>query len=91
MLEVVLSNAFRKDVKLATKRGKNLKHLCDVVDTLAAGKPLPIKNRDHELSGDYAGFRECHVQPDWLLIYKKEEDKLILILYRTGTHSDLFG
>ena len=91
MLEVVLSNAFRKDVKLATKRGKNLKHLYDVVDTLAAGKPLPIKNRDHELCGDYAGFRECHVQPDWLLIYKKEEDKLILILYRTGTHSDLFG
>lgn len=64
--------------------------LNNVVDKLASRQQLPEKNRDHELSGDYAGFRECHVAPDWLLVYRVVEEDLILYLMRTGTHSDLF-
>lgn len=90
MLEIVLSNQFRKDLKTANKRGYNLELLNDVVDSLAQGQPLPAKNRDHELSGEYRGFRECHIQPDWLLIYRIDNGELLLFLSRTGTHSDLF-
>lgn len=70
MLDVVLSNQFRKDLKLAKKRGFNLELMETVVNKLASGETLPEKNRDHELIGDYKGFRECHIQPDWLLIYR---------------------
>ena len=90
MLEIVLSNQFRKDLKLAAKRGYNLKLLNDIVDKLANGEALPEKNRDHSLTGRYAGFRECYIQPDWLLVYRVEAAALILFLSRTGTHSDLF-
>lgn len=90
MLEVVLSTRFKKDLKTASKRGYNLELLNDVVDKLASRQQLPEKNRDHELSGDYAGFRECHVAPDWLLVYRVVEEDLILYLMRTGSHSDLF-
>ena len=90
MYEIVLSNRFKKDLKLAAKRGYNLNLLEDVVNTLARGESLSTKHRDHELSGDYLGFRECHIQPDWLLIYRVDGDDLILFLSRTGTHSDLF-
>ncbi len=90
MLEIVLSNRFKKDLKTALKRGYNLNLLNEVVNTLASNQALPMKNRDHELSGDYSGFRECHIAPDWLLIYRVVEDDLILYLMRTGTHSDLF-
>lgn len=90
MLEVVLSTRFKKDLKTASKRGYNLELLNDVVDKLASRQQLPDKNRDHELSGDYAGFRECHVAPDWLLVYRVVEEDLILYLMRTGSHSDLF-
>lgn len=90
MLEVVLSTRFKKDLKTASKRGYNLELLNDVVNKLASRQQLPEKNRDHELSGDYAGFRECHVAPDWLLVYRVVEEDLILYLMRTGTHSDLF-
>lgn len=90
MLEIVLSNQFRKDLKLAAKRGYNLKLLNDIVDKLANGEALPEKNRDHSLTGRYAGFRECHIQPDWLLVYRVEAAALIFFLSRTGTHSDLF-
>ena len=90
MLEVVLSNRFRKDLKQAAKRGYKLDLLDDVVELLVRQEPLPEKHRDHELSGNYAGFRECHIQPDWLLIYRVYEDQLLLFLSRTGTHSDLF-
>ena len=62
-----------------------------VVALLAMGEPLPDKNRDHDLSGDWAGHRECHILPDWLLVYRIEDDVLVLTLARTGTHSDLFG
>lgn len=90
MLEIVFSNRFKKDLKLAAKRGYDLSLLESVVDQLAAQQPLPEKNRDHELTGDYIGFRECHVRPDWLLVYRVDGDDLLLFLFRTGTHSDLF-
>ena len=90
MLEVVSSNRFKKDLKLAIRRGYKMELLKAVVDRLAAQEPLDPKHRDHELSGDYAGFRECHVAPDWLLIYQVDQEKLLLLLIRNGTHSDLF-
>ncbi len=90
MLEIVLSNRFKKDMKTAAKRGYNLRLLNDVVDLLTSKQQLPAKNRDHELSGDYSGFRECHIAPDWLLIYRVVDEDLVLYLMRTGTHSDLF-
>ena len=90
MLEIVLSNRFKKDLKLAAKRGMNLDELDAIVERLAAGQPLPEKNRDHALTGDYIGFRECHIRPDWLLVYRVDGEDLILFLFRTGTHTDLF-
>ena len=87
---VVLTNAFRKDYKLILRRGYNTALLEEVVDILASGEPLPDKYRDHELTGNFAGCRECHIKPDWLLIYQIREEELILYLTRTGTHSDLF-
>ena len=90
MYEVVLSNRFRKDLKLAAKRGCDLALLNSIVDRLAQGETLPAKHRDHSLTGDYIGFRECHIQPDWLLIYRMEGEALMLFLMRTGTHADLF-
>lgn len=91
MLDVVLSNQFKKDLKLAKKRGYNLELMNNIVDMLARQETLPAKHRDHELSGNYAGFRECHhIQPDWLLVYRVEEEELFLFLSRTGTHADLF-
>lgn len=90
MLNIVLSNRFKKDLKTISKRNYDLDLLDEVVNTLAEQKPLPAKNKDHPLTGDYIGFRECHIQPDWLLVYRVEEDDLILFLSRTGTHSDLF-
>lgn len=90
MFEVVLSNRFKKDLKLAKKRGYNLEHLNKVIDQLAKGEQLDSKYHDHELIGNYSGFRECHIEPDWLLIYRIEGTLLILFLSRTETHSDLF-
>ncbi len=87
---VVLTNAFRKDYKLILRRGYNTALLEEVVDILASGEPLPDKYRDHELTGNFAGCRECHIKPDWLLVYQIREEELILYLTRTGTHSDLF-
>lgn len=90
MFEIVLSNRFKKDLKLAAKRHLNLDELDAVVEQLATGNPLPEKNRDHALTGDYIGFRECHIRPDWLLVYRVDGEDLILFLFRTGTHTDLF-
>lgn len=90
MLEIVPSNQFKKDLKLAKKRGCKIEHLRDVVNTLAHEQKLDEKYRDHGLTGNYKGFRECHVEPDWLLIYRTSQDALELFLFRTGTHSDLF-
>ena len=87
MLEIVPSNQFRKDLKLARKRGLKIERLKEVVNILAEQKKLEDKYRDHGLSGDY---RECHIEPDWLLVYRIDEDVLELFLFRTGSHSDLF-
>lgn len=84
------SNKFKKDLKLAVKRGYDIKLLENVVNRLANEEPLEPKYKDRTLSGDYSGFRECHITPDWLLIYKVINDELVLFLSRTGTHSNLF-
>ncbi len=90
MLKVVASNQFKKDLKLAAKRGLKIEKLRDVVNILAHRETLEEKFRDHELTGYYRGFRECHIEPNWLLIYRTEKDELELFLFRTGSHSDLF-
>ncbi len=90
MLELVSTMAFRKDLRLAKKRGYNLSLLVSVLDMLLEGKTLPERYRDHALSGKYTGFRECHILPDWLLIYAVDKSRLVLVAVRTGTHSDLF-
>lgn len=88
---VKFTTQFKKDYKLAMKRRLDIGQLEDVITKLAQGIPLPQKNKDHALSGIWSGHRECHVQPDWLLIYRIEDDVLVLTLSRTGSHSDLFG
>ena len=88
--ELEYGGQFLKDLKLAKRRGLNLKDLSDITDLLQQGKSLPATCRDHALTGNYKGFRECHINPDWLLIYKKKEAIKVVSLYRTGTHSDLF-
>jgi mRNA interferase YafQ len=82
---------FKKDYKLAMKRGFKIELLEDVVDKLAMGEQLPERNKDHALSGGWIGYRECYIQPDWLLVYRIDNDILVLTLTRTGTHSDLFS
>lgn len=88
---VKYTTQFKKDYKLAMKRGLNIDLLDKIIAQLAVGEPLPEKNRDHALSGNFVGHRECHISPDWLLIYRYEDDVLVLTLSRTGSHSDLFG
>ena len=88
--EVRFTNQFKKDIKLAQKQGKDIEKLFSVVDILASGEPLPAKFRDHDLTGDYKGCRECHIEPDWLLVYAKDNGLLILMLNRVGSHSELF-
>ncbi len=89
--DIVWTTKFKKDYKLAVKRNLDISLLDDIIRTLSRGETLPEKNRDHELAGDWVGYRECHIQPNWLLIYRIENDVLVLTLSRTGTHSDLFG
>ncbi len=88
--EIKYTTKFKKDVKLIVKRGKDLNKLGDIVEKLANKEVLEEKFRDHELTGLYKGFRECHIEPDWLLIYRYIEGVLVLSLSRTGSHSDLF-
>ena len=88
--KIVPTSMFKKDLKLSKKRGYDLNLLKDIVDTLSKGKPLDKKHHDHPLSGNFKNCRECHITPDWLLIYEISEEELILYLTRTGTHSDLF-
>jgi len=83
------SNQFKRDYKLAKKRGLKIEKLKTVIAMLARGEALPDKYRDHALTGDWVGHRECHIAPDWLLIYRIEENVLVLTLARTGSHSDL--
>ena len=90
MLTIVRSNRFLKDLRLAKKRGLDLSLLEEVVNKLANQEVLDEKYHDHALSGDFADFRECHIKPDWLLVYAIDDEELELFLFRTGTHSDLF-
>lgn len=85
------TSQFKKDYKLAIKRGLDISLLEDIIAKLALGESLPEKNRDHALNGNWNGYWECHILPDWLLIYKLEDNILILTLARTGTHSNLFN
>ena len=89
MLEIQYERSLKKDFKRMLKRGYNQEHLKNVLTLLVNQAVLPEKYKDHNLSGNYAGYRECHIEPDWLLIYKIYDDKLILVLTRTGSHSDL--
>lgn len=87
--ELILTGKFKKGLKLARKRGLDIDLLEDIVTKLQNDIPLEEKYRDHDLKGNWKGFRECHIQPDWLLIYLKENDVLTLTLVATGSHSDL--
>ena len=87
---IQFTNQFKKDLKLAKKQGKDLDKLFEVINILANGEKLDTKFKDHDLSGSYKGTRECHIEPDWLLIYEIVNNTLILMLYRLGTHSELF-
>ena len=89
--EVKFTTQFKKDLKLAKKQGKDIDRLLAVIEQLANGEPLAEQYRDHDLSGKYKGCRECHIEPDWLLVYEVIGSVLVLILYRVGSHSDLFG
>lgn len=88
--EVKFTNQFKKDLKLAKKQHKNIDTLLEVIDILANGGVLEAKYQDHSLSGTYSGTRECHIEPDWLLVYEIKNDVLVLMLYRLGTHAELF-
>lgn len=90
MLTIKYQSAFKKDYKRIVKRGYDIQLLEEVISILANQEPLPEKFRDHSLLGKYTGCRECHITPDWLLIYEIDGDELILYLTRTGSHSDLF-
>lgn len=91
MLELVTTSQFRKDYKRVKKRGYDMSLLETVIDTLLAEKSLDQRYRDHSLTGNYSGFRECHILPDWLLIYAVDKGHLLLTASRTGSHSDLFS
>ena len=89
MLNLNQSNKFKKDYKLCKKRGYHMDLLQSVINTLRIPEPVPAKNKDHSLSGNFVGKRECHISPDWLLIYQIIGNELYLV--RTGTHSDLLN
>ena len=88
--EIRFTTQFKKDLKLAKKQGKDIDKLFEVIEKLANGEALDDKYRDHDLTGNYKGCRECHVEPDWLLIYEIDNGVLVLMLYRVGSHSELF-
>lgn len=90
MYQIKPTTKFQKDIKRIVRRGYDVSLLTALIKKLSQGQPLPEKNKDHALTGDYEGCRECHITPDWLLIYEIVDKSLILYLSRTGTHSDLF-
>lgn len=90
MLTIKYHTTFKKDFKKIKKRGYDISRLEKIVELLANEVPLPEQFKDHNLSGNYNGFRECHIAPDWLLIYQVNNNELVLVLSRTGSHSDLF-
>ena len=89
--QVKFSSQFKKDYNMAIKRGYKIEKLQEVIALLSLGKKLPVHNRDHSLSGKYTGYHECHIEPNWLLIYRIDKNNLELLLFRTGSHSELFG
>ena len=89
--DIVWTSQFKKDYKKMMKRHADMSLIDDVIRKLAAGEVLDEKNKDHSLAGNWAGHRECHIEPDWLLIYRIDDDVLVLTLTRTGSHSDLFS
>ena len=91
MLEIEFTNKMKHDAKLMKKRGKDMSKLTDTLNLLASREPIPERYHDHQLSGDMKDFRECHIEPNWLLIYQIFEDRLLLTASGTGTHSDLFS
>ena len=90
MLTIKYHTMFKKDFKRIKKRGYDISRLEKIIELLANEVPLPEQFKDHNLSGNYNGFRECHIAPDWLLIYQVNNNELVLVLSRTGSHSDLF-
>ena len=91
MYRIEFTAEMKRNVKLMKKRGKDIFKLTAMLDLLASGKPVPEQYNDHRLSGNLKDFRECHIEPDWLLMYQIHEDVLILTATATGTHADLFG
>ena len=89
--EVKFTNQFKRDLKLAKKQKRDLDKLFEVVNILADGDVLDAKYHDHDLLGNYKGTRECHIEPDWLLVYELRDEVLVLMLYRLGFHADLFS
>lgn len=90
ILEVKFTNIFKDDLKLARKQNKNIDKLMTVINKIANCQQLEEKYKDHALLGKYSGTRECHIEPNWLLIYEVMEEDKVLVLYRTGSHSKLF-
>lgn len=88
-MRLLTTGRFERDLKRARRRGKDLDKLWSIVDTLLSGRDLPSRSRPHRLSGQWSPFWECHIEPDWLLIWGQEQDAVVLV--RTGTHTDLFG
>ena len=91
MYKIVYTNRMKKDAKLMQKRGKDMNKLIEVLALLAEGNPLPAQYKDHQLSGNLSDFRECHIEPDWLLMYQIYDDILIISATATGSHTDLLG
>lgn len=90
MYRIIPTNKFQKDLKKIQKRGYKLELITEIINILASGEEVPLKYKDHQLIGNYKGCRECHITPDWLLVYEVCNEELILYLTRTGSHSDLF-
>lgn len=91
MYKILFTNKMKHDVKRMKKRGKDISKLTNILDLLSKGNKLNYQHKDHQLSGNMSNFRECHIEPDWLLLYRIEKDNLILIATETGSHADLFG
>lgn len=90
-LDIVWTTQFKKDYRRALKRHLDIELIDNIIRALSRGETLPERNKDHALTGNWEGHRECHIQPDWLLVYRIEDNVLVLTLARTGTHSDVFG
>ncbi|MEJ2682549.1 MAG: type II toxin-antitoxin system YafQ family toxin [Gammaproteobacteria bacterium] len=91
MYEIFATNKFKRDIKKCKRQNKSIPKLQTILELLTAGEALPASNRDHNLTGNYASHRECHIEPDWLLIYRINEEEKLIELVRTGSHSELFS